>query len=119
MTKLNITRERFEKSRYFNRKYGRLEYVSESGKMFKTSRGKILMFNESDEGLDASDALANELGIDPENDIWINDSAGYDYYEPDYTFGVKLPDGGEATYLVYNSEESAKMAAADDLGERF
>ena len=47
MKKLNITKERFEKSRYFTKKYGKLEYVSESGKVFKTSKGKVLMFKES------------------------------------------------------------------------
>ena len=47
MKKLNITKEAFEKSKYFKNKYGRLEYVSESGKLFKTSKGKILKFNES------------------------------------------------------------------------
>lgn len=118
MKRLNITKEQFKRSNYFQKKYGKLKYVSESGRLFKTNKGKVLKFNESVD-FDASDALANELGIDSENDIWINDSAGYDYYEPDYTFGVKLPDGDEATYLVYDNEESAKMAAADDLGERF
>ena len=49
MKKLNITKERYEKSRYFNKKYGKLEYVSESGKIFKTDKGKVLMFKESDE----------------------------------------------------------------------
>ena len=47
MKKLNITKEHFEKSDYFNKKYGKLEYVSESGKMFKTDKGKVLMFKES------------------------------------------------------------------------
>ena len=47
MKKLNITKEQFEKSKYFNNKYGKLEYVSESGKVFKTEKGKILMFKES------------------------------------------------------------------------
>jgi hypothetical protein len=46
MKKLNITKERFEKSRYFQKKYGTLEYVSESGKLFKTNKGKVLMFKE-------------------------------------------------------------------------
>ena len=46
MKKLNITKERFEKSNYFKRKYGKLEYVSESGKLFKTNKGKVLMFKE-------------------------------------------------------------------------
>lgn len=47
MKKLNITKEQFEKSRYFKDKYGELEYVSESGKVFKTNKGKLLKFKES------------------------------------------------------------------------
>lgn len=47
MKKLNITKEAFEKSNYFKNKYGNLEYVSESGKLFKTDKGKVLMFKES------------------------------------------------------------------------
>ena len=47
MKKLNITKEAFEKSKYFKHKYGKLEYVSESGKVFKTNKGKILKFKES------------------------------------------------------------------------
>ena len=46
MKKLNVTKERFEKSRYFQKKYGKLEYVSESGNLYKTNKGKVLMFNE-------------------------------------------------------------------------
>ena len=44
MKKLNITKEQFEKSKYFKDKYGTLEYVSESGKMFKTNKGQVLKF---------------------------------------------------------------------------
>jgi hypothetical protein len=47
MKKLNITKERFEKSRYFQKKYGTLKYVSESGNLYKTSKGKIMKFKES------------------------------------------------------------------------
>lgn len=47
MKKLNITKEQFNRSSYFKNKYGRLEYVSESGKVFKTSKGKLLKFKES------------------------------------------------------------------------
>ena len=46
MKKLSITKEAFEKSKYFTKKYGKLEYVSESGRLFKTNKGKVLMFNE-------------------------------------------------------------------------
>ena len=47
MKKLNITKEQFNKSQYLQKKYGKLEFVSESGKYFKTSKGKVLKFNES------------------------------------------------------------------------
>lgn len=46
MKKLNITKERFEKSRYFQKKYGKLEYVSESGNLYKTDKGKVLKFSK-------------------------------------------------------------------------
>lgn len=59
MKKLNITKERFEKSRYFMRKYGTLEYVSESGKVYKTSKGKLLKFNEGSD----DDFEINENGV--------------------------------------------------------
>ena len=50
MKKLNITKERFEKSRYFTKKYGKLAFVSESGKTYKTEKGHILKFvNEARE----------------------------------------------------------------------
>ena len=50
MKKLNITKEAFEKSKHFQRKYGKLEYVSESGKLFKTNKGYVIKFvKESDE----------------------------------------------------------------------
>ena len=65
MKKLNITKEHFEKSRYFTKKYGTLEYVSESGKVYKTNKGKILKFNEGyriDPDKDEDDAIESPLG---------------------------------------------------------
>ena len=52
MKKLSITKEQFSESRYFQKKYGKLKYVSESGKLFKTNKGKVLKFKESSEGDD-------------------------------------------------------------------
>ena len=60
MKKLNITKEQFEKSRYFKNKYGKLEYVSESGDVYKTDRGKILMFKESDRKFNKSKVDLND-----------------------------------------------------------
>ena len=45
MKTLNITKERFEKSKYFTKKYGKLECVSESEGMYKTEAGKLLKFS--------------------------------------------------------------------------
>lgn len=44
MKKLKVTKERFENSRYFTRKYGKLAFVSESGKTYKTEKGEIIRF---------------------------------------------------------------------------
>ena len=59
MKKLPITKEAFEKSQYFTNKYGELEYVSESGKVFKTDKGKILMFKESKQ---VNEGLFSDIG---------------------------------------------------------
>ena len=64
MKKLNITKEQFNRSRYFKNKYGNLEYVSESGKVFKTNKGKILKFTKEDSSDEWDDAIfkpSNEL----------------------------------------------------------
>lgn len=55
MKRLNITKEQFNKSNYFQSKYGKLKYVSESGRLFKTNKGEILKFNESTDGISLSD----------------------------------------------------------------
>lgn len=47
MKKLNITKEHFEKSKYYQNKYGKLAFVSESGELFKTEIGNILKFVEA------------------------------------------------------------------------
>ena len=47
MKNLNITKKQFNESKYFQTKYGTLEYVCESGKIYKTSKGHLLKFNES------------------------------------------------------------------------
>ena len=69
MKKLNITKERFEKSRYFKNKYGKLEYVSESGRLFKTNKGKVLMFEESQPESPASDY--DDEGDEESNSKWV------------------------------------------------
>ena len=60
MKKLKVTKERFEKSRYFQKKYGKLKYVSESGNIYKTAKGNVIQFvSEAREYVD-------DNSIDPE-----------------------------------------------------
>ena len=69
MKKLNITKEQFNRSRYFKNKYGKLEYVSESGKLFKTNKGKVLMFKEGIKpDLDFDDDFDDEGHLDADED---------------------------------------------------
>ena len=63
MKKLNITKEAFEKSKYFTNKYGTLEYVSESGKVFKTSKGKLLKFKESIDDVEDKSIFAKDNNV--------------------------------------------------------
>ena len=50
MKKLNITRKQFGESKYFTRKYGKITQVSESGNLYKTSKGRIIKFTEAKAG---------------------------------------------------------------------
>ena len=42
MKKLNITKKQYNESKYFNKKYGALKYMSESGKLYKTDKGVVI-----------------------------------------------------------------------------
>ena len=77
MKKLNITRKQFVESKYFKNKYGNLEYVSESGKLFKTSKGKVLKFKEAREDASVESGWFNEIGeLTPPD--WAIDEFGID-----------------------------------------
>ena len=84
MKKLNITKEQFNRSNYFQKKYGKLEYVSESGRLFKTSKGKVLKFNEAVSYGLTNDELDRELdnGLD-DGSIKVGDIM-YSVYSWDY-----------------------------------
>lgn len=60
MKKLNITKKQYDESKYFNKKYGALKFVSESGKLYKTDKGVVLALegteNQPAEGDDAQGA---------------------------------------------------------------
>ena len=103
MKKLNITKEQFNRSNYFQKKYGKLEYVSESGNLFKTNKGKVLKFNES---LDEDGSGRDYYGDDFFDDE-INQS--------DYIVVVQdlLSDTG-SFYGPYASKDEA-IAKYDDI----
>ena len=47
MKKLNITKKQYDESKYFNNKYGKLKYVSESGSVYKTDKGVVISLESS------------------------------------------------------------------------
>lgn len=46
MKTLNITKKQYDESKYFNQKYGKLKFVSEDGKVYKTDMGNLIQFSE-------------------------------------------------------------------------
>lgn len=61
MKKLNITKKQYEESKYFNKKYGALKFVSESGKLFKTDKGVVLALESEMKKEDADDRIMDRL----------------------------------------------------------
>ena len=112
MKKLNITKERFEKSRYFTKKYGKLAYVSESGRLFKTNKGKVLMFKENynfsdgtDEGKMLDERLRKSLedALNKAHDCFANEleKQGFKGYDGDSEGGFYFNDlKNRKTYYV-------------------
>jgi len=64
MKKLNITKKQYDESKYFNKKYGALKFVSESGKLYKTDKGVVLALEseEDEEPKGLGDDLGDEIG---------------------------------------------------------
>ena len=61
MKKLNITKKQYEESKYFNKKYGALKFVSESGRLFKTDKGVVLALESEMKKEDADDRIMDRL----------------------------------------------------------
>lgn len=90
MKKLNITKEQFNKSNYFQTKYGKLEYVSESGKVYKTNKGHVIKFNED---INAGDEESNFSDIKLEEDGFAKANSDGKYLWDDESSW--LPSSGE------------------------
>lgn len=56
MKKLNITKKQYDESKYFTKKYGKIKFVSESGKHYKTDKGVVLTLEGTEPEADAQDA---------------------------------------------------------------
>ena len=111
MKKLNITKERFEKSRYFTKKYGKLEYVSESGRLFKTNKGKVLMFKESivDDDDDYARFAMSDLTDNIEKYLKSNKD------ELDLESVERVMDYNTALLLTFNTGNKIKILFDDEL----
>ena len=98
MKKLNVTKERFEKSRYFQKKYGKLEYVSESGKLFKTNKGKILKFKESMD--EPKYSIGDTVYI--YNQEWIVEKVKFSERIGEFVYDLYTDDGGHTIGIPEN-----------------
>ena len=58
MKTLNITKKQYDESKYFNKKYGSLKFVSEDGKIYKTDKGNLIQFSEKSD----FDGIENSWG---------------------------------------------------------
>jgi hypothetical protein len=62
MKKLNITKKQYDESKYFNKKYGALKFVSESGKLYKTDKGVVLALESAEDDDDEPKGPIDDLG---------------------------------------------------------
>ena len=115
MKKLNITKERFEKSRYFTRKYGKLEYVSESGNLYKTSRGKVLKFVKESRKLakESSDEVANPDNVQTDDILYC--TSYYDFMIS--TFYKVLDKRGKSTLVLQRLKKNYTGSQSDGTAE--
>lgn len=58
MKTLKITKKQYDESKYFTKKYGKLKFVSENGKVYKTDKGKLIQFSEKSD----FDGIENSWG---------------------------------------------------------
>jgi hypothetical protein len=121
MKKLKVTKERFEKSRYFQKKYGRLEYVSESGKTYKTANGTIVRFiTEAREYVDddsIEEETAEEFIIFEDPDIFtkiaeVQKKKGKEVQDEVKSGDVNAEQVAQAATQVQNSGSTAATIAA-------
>ncbi len=114
MKKLNITKERFEKSNYFKRKYGKLEYVSESGKLFKTNKGKILKFKESRKlAKESSGEVANPDNVQVDDILYC--TSYYDFMIS--TFYKVIEKRGKSTLVLQRLKKNYTGSQSDGAAE--
>ena len=112
MKKLNITKKQFNESNYFQKKYGTLKYVSESGKIYKTSKGKILKFKESGNLVKESvDTLATPENVKVDDILYC--TSYYDYQIQ--TFYKVLAKRGASTIVIQRVEKEYDGTQSDGV----
>ena len=105
MKKLNITKEHYNKSRYFKNKYGRLTHVNESKNVYRTSKGKLIRF--------VSEAkIRKNIRLNTDEVMAIDSivfKSKVDWFELRYNYC--------GTYYVWDKENDVKMSLKDGLDE--
>lgn len=112
MKKLNITKEQFNRSRYFKNKYGTLKYVSESGKVYKTSKGRVLKFNESVNSNSGEYFCIRGYRVDVYED-------DYEHGEGDFVNNWLIRNSDELCTRNFESIEDALKAVCEEEGWDF
>ena len=123
MKKLPITKEAFEKSKYFQNKYGKLEYVSESGKLFKTDKGKIMKFKESISSEEDPDLDEDSIGMmeDITNVVFkalkevYGDSVQWN--NNTYNSSIVVNSNGESIRVLFDDNKDKIMKFKESVGD--
>ena len=119
MKRLHITREHFEKSKYFTRKYGNLKFVSESGKLFKTDKGHVIKFSESMSNDDAVNVMsaASATDMDAADMGLISHKKADPYNTLKKNKGKKVDEGMKREVVPMNGRASFGHKAVEEEDE--
>ena len=119
MKRLHITKEQFEKSKYFTKKYGTLKFVSESGRLFKTDKGHVIKFSESMSNDDAVNVMsaASATDMDAADMGLISHKKADPYNTLRKNKGKKVDEGMKREVMPMNGRKSFGHKAVEEEDE--
>ena len=121
MKKLNITKKQYDESKYFNKKYGALKYVSESGKVYKTDKGVVLALeseeDDTEEKKDAGEDVTRGALTDMLKDVVDQVEKVCDAQDISFekVAGIETPEGESDEGADLDEVVATKDEVADEL----